>query len=223
MTMLAPIADDLWSLDFDQVLPGRFRMPARATIARLSVGVLWIHSPVPISDEAAREIDALGSVRFLVAPNRLHHMYLRAAAARYPDAEIVVAPGLSPKVANLPHRTLDEVKWEGLLTIPIEGAPSVDEHVFFHEASGTLIVTDLLFNVTSPRGFMANVTLWIVGAHGRLAQSRAWRWFVRDRERAAASAARVVELPAQRIVPAHGAVADGPGLIRPALAWMLKH
>ncbi len=60
----------------------------------------------------------------------------------------------------------------------IDGAPAVAEHALFHRPTRTLVLTDLVFNVRAPRGIAANVVLWLVGCHGRLAQSRAWRFFI---------------------------------------------
>ena len=214
--------------DFAQVLPGGFHMPARMTALPLADAGVALVSPIPIDDALAARVEALGPVRFLIAPNLLHHLYLGAAKERWPDA-IVLAP--SALRAKRPDLAIDAALEDGLppelaagvRAIKIDGAPAVEEFVFFHEASGTLVVTDLLFHVTHPRGFIAHVVLWLVGCYKRLAQSRAWRFFVKDRAAAARSARLVTGLSFERLIPAHGDVIQSGARpqVERALAWML--
>ncbi len=204
---------ELRTFDHDQTLPGGFHMPTRMTVVPLGGGSIALISPIPLDEATASAVDALGEVALLVAPNALHHLYLAAAKERYPRARV-----LAPARAQKQHPGLavggSLADLAGTLAascdvVPIEGAPSMEEHAIFHRATRTLVVTDLVFNVTHPRGFTANVFLSMVGCNGRLAQSRAWSWFfVKDRKAAATSVARVLELPIERLVPAHGAIVD---------------
>lgn len=201
----------LTTFDLDQRLPGGFRLPARMTAVRTEEGFVALVSPIPIDEERAREIAALGEVRWLVAPNLLHHLYLAEAAARYPAAKVLAPRGLVAKRGDL---RVDAALEDGvpaelaacLDVLPVLGAPLLDEHAFFHRASRTLIVTDLVFNVREPRGLVANLVLWLVGAHGRLAQSRSWRFFVKDAAAYAASVDRLVALGPTTLVMAHGEI-----------------
>ena len=99
--MLTPLARDLWGADGTAPQPGGVVLPTRMTIARLRDGSLWLHSPVEVDDALAAEIDALGEVRTLVAPNLLHYRFLGAAAARWPTAKVLGAPGLARKRPDL--------------------------------------------------------------------------------------------------------------------------
>jgi hypothetical protein len=131
-----------------------------------------------------------------------------------------------------PDLTIDAALEDGLppdmartvTAIKIDGAPQVDEFVFFHQPSATLVVTELVFHITRPVGLVAHVVLWLVGCHGRLAQSRAWRFFVKDRALAARSARAVVSLPFDRLIPAHGDVIQtgARSQLERALARMLS-
>ena len=205
--MPEPIA----TFDLDQRLPGGFRLPARMTAVRTEDGGVALISPVPIDDARARAIESLGEVRWLVAPSLLHHLYLGDAAARFPAAKVVAPRGLAGKRPDL---RVDAVLEDGLPdalaacldVLPVAGAPLLDEHAFFHRASRTLVVTDLVFNVREPRGLVANLMLWLVGAHGRLAQSRAWRFFVKAPAAYAASVERILATDASTLVMAHGEI-----------------
>ena len=87
--------------DYDQVLPLGFRFPARMSVLSLEAGKLALVSPVPIDDALAKEIAALGRVEFLIAPNLLHHLYLEAAARRYPEARVIAPRRLGVKKPGL--------------------------------------------------------------------------------------------------------------------------
>ena len=224
---LQPIADDLWGADSEQPSPGGVVLPLRMVVARLSAGGLLLFAPKLIDDELASELDALGEVRFVVAPNGFHHLHVAACSDRYPDAKVLISPALVEKRPDLEHTGVlgDEAEagWaDDLDQLVVRGAPKIDEVVFFHRATGTLLVTDLVFNVTKPRGFMTHVILWLGGAHGRLAQSRFWRLMVKDRAAAAASASRLLDWDIQRVVPSHGDIVDDDAAsrLRSALSWM---
>ena len=104
--MLTSLHDDLWVVHH----PNRFlgmQFGARMTIIRLPDGSLMLYSPVPISDALAAEIDQLGVVRYLVAPNLFHHLFVADAAARWPAAVLYAPFGLAEKRRDLTiHRTL---------------------------------------------------------------------------------------------------------------------
>lgn len=95
--------------------------------------------------------------------------------------------------------------------------------MFFHHASRSLIVADLLFNLREVGGFAAPLLLRMMGVHRRLAQSRAWRFTVRDRAAFAATGHRLLALEPERLIVAHGDVIErlAPDQLAQALKWML--
>jgi hypothetical protein len=226
--VLHPIHDGVWGVEAWQPIPGS-ALPIRMTVIRLPDGGLWLHSPTPLDDATAASIDALGRVSHLVAPSRLHHLHLSAAHARWPAARVWIAPGLLTKRPDLHFATPlaggAPGDWGGAIHVePIGGAPELDEHVFFHAPSASLLVTDLLFNVHRGRDAMLPWILRLTGTWDHLAQSRVWWWSIRDRAAAAASARQIFAWKAQRLIPCHGDVledADGAS-IAAALAWMAR-
>jgi hypothetical protein len=206
------------TFDYAQVLPPfSFQMPARMTAVASEAGVALI-SPVPIDDGIAARIAALGEVRWLIAPNLLHSMYLAAAQQRYPHAQ-VLAPRKMARGAALEDGLPPDLP---LSMIPIAGAPKIEEFTFFHHGSRTLIVTDLVFNMVHPRGWFANLAMYVVGCHGRLAMSRTWRVFARDRARVSDSVQRMLALPIETLVMAHGEIIERNAHARLAAAtsWL---
>jgi hypothetical protein len=71
------------------------------TVVRLEGGELLLHSPIAASDALRRELDALGRVRYVIAPNRFHHLYAGDYAQAYPESRLFVAPGLERKRRDL--------------------------------------------------------------------------------------------------------------------------
>lgn len=227
--MFEEIHHGLWHATHDHA-PGGIQFRTRATLARLSDGGLWMHSPIPLDDALANQLDTLGDVRHLVAPNGWHHSFTAAAKARYPRATLWASPALRHSNARLPvDAWLDETEppWSReLQPLLIEGAPKAGEVVFLHAPSSTLIVTDLLFQIRYPVNILTKVVLWMAGTHGgRLAQSRLWRSVTKDRVAAARSVETMLEWDFERVVLAHGDLVEGDEVrerTRDALRWMRR-
>lgn len=221
------LAPDVYAVTSCIELGLGFALPLRCTIVRGTDGGVVVVAPSALDEEAVSFIGALGPVRAIVAPNRLHHLSLAAASARWPAAKVYAAPGLADKLAGvrIDHTLSDGTGalGEALTTVAVQGAPGLSELVLLHRPSKTLVVTDLVFNVREPSGWLTPLVLRAVGAHRRLAQSRALRLMVKDRAAAAASARRVVALDFDRLVMAHGEVVEtnARAELEAALAWML--
>lgn len=227
--MFEEIADGLWHDTHDHTMVGvQFR--TRSTLARLADGGLWMHSPIPLDDARARQVDALGELRHIVAPNGWHDSYAAAAKERYPNATLWASPALRQSKAKLPvDAWLGETDppWANeLQPLLIEGAPKADELVFLHAPTRTLIVTDLLFQIRHPVNTLTKLVLWMSGTNGgKLAQSRLWRLVTKDRAAAGRSVHKMLEWEFDRVVLAHGDFVEGLGArerTREALWWMLK-
>jgi hypothetical protein len=224
--MLKRIADDVWAHEKDIAMPGGMRLPCRATIMRLPDGRLVVHSPLAIDDATAKELDAIGDVRFLVAPNCVHWMFLKAAKERYPKARVFGSPGLAKKLGSFAFEPLPESGhidgMNGIRIERVQGVPSMEEHAFLHEPSRSLLVTDLMFNVHECGSFGMRLFLRLVGAWKKTMQSRTWWLLVKDRAAAAASASTLLTWDFERVIVAHGDVVedDARERARRALAWM---
>ncbi len=76
---------DLWITDS----PLRFlglEVGARMTVVRLPGPKLLLHSPIAAAPDLVREVKALGPVAYLVAPNRLNHLFVGEWQRACPDA-----------------------------------------------------------------------------------------------------------------------------------------
>jgi hypothetical protein len=224
--MLESLAPDLWTAT-GPFSAGGMELGVRTTVARLPDDGLWVHSPIELTDALKADVDALGPVRFLVAPNKIHHLYLDKWVAAYPEARLHGVVGLPDKRKDL--------KWDGILLDGkpdpawggvfeqkhFLGAPHTNEMVFLHVPSRTLILTDLAFNIHEAH-LMTRLYLRIGNCYGRLKTTAIMRFFVRDKQAARASVDRLLEWDFDRIVVSHGDVLEhgGPAALREAFEWL---
>lgn len=228
--MFEEITDGLWHDTHDLTMSGGLQFRTRSTLARLWDGGLWMHSPIPLDDACTKQIDALGEVRHIVAPNGFHDGFSAEAKERYPEATLWGSPALRKSKSELPiDAWLGETEppWaDELRPHLIEGSPKVDEFVFLHVPTSTLILTDLLFQIRYPVNTLTKIVLWMAGTGGgKLAQSRIWRSVTKDRAAAGRSAQKMLEWDFDRVVLAHGDFVEGSDArqrTRDALWWMLE-
>jgi len=99
-TMLDPIANDLWSAT-QQISVHGLPVRTRMTVVRLAGGALWLHSPIAPAAALRAALDTLGDVRWIVAPNRMHHLFAGDWQGHYPQA----AQGWAPSALTCPSCT----------------------------------------------------------------------------------------------------------------------
>ena len=201
------------------------------TLVRLSDGGLFVHSPIELTPDLKRQVDAQGAVRHIVCPYRLHTAHLREFAEAYPDAKLYAPPGLEPKETTKGltfAATLGETPepdWAGELDQAIYHGNKLDnEVVFFHPSTRTLILTDLCFNVPSSRGFGTSLVAGLLGVRDRMAPSRTIKLMTKDREASRASIRRMLEWDFDRVILSHGNIVEGGGkaAFREAFRWLLE-
>jgi len=226
---LQNIGDEIWIADGPTVSFYGFPYPTRMAVVRLAGGDLWVWSPVGLSDGLASAVQSLGAVRYLVSPNKIHHLFLGEWAARWPEAEIYALPGLAKKRPDL-HFTaeLDDYSpaaWEGRIDqVVFRGSLFMDEVVFYHRASSTCLVCDLIqrhdpVHQTGWKGWLMRLD-GLVGDDG--STPREWRASFIHRKRARRALETVLSWNPGRLVIAHGewAPSDGADVIRRSLSWL---
>ncbi len=225
--MIENITKGLWAVPGRVKLMPAFYLPCRMTIVRLRDGRLLLHSPVELDEGTVEAIGELGEVGYLVAPNKVHHLFLEAAIESFPDAAVVGAPGLADKRDDLAFDGVlgdAEPAWSDELTPRlIEGAAEWNEVVFFHHATGTLICADLVFNLQEFEGWLTPWMCRMFGTYKRIAHSKLWRSKYDDVAAFAASVRTVLEWPIERIVMAHGDMVeqDCDARLADAFSWLL--
>lgn len=212
--MLVSLAEGLWTVDHPEFSVGGLRLGTRSTVVRQRDGGLLLHSPGPLSPEDLDALRALGPVTAIVVANQLHHLFAAQAVAAFPQAQVFAAPGAKAKQPALANATaLDSAVPSALAAdfdmLKLEGAKGMDERVFFHHASSTLIGVDLAFNIQRATGFF-RFAMWLNDANDKLCMTRLGKsQFLSDHRAAAASVDAMCDAwPFQRLIIAHGDVVE---------------
>ncbi|GAB4567707.1 MAG: DUF4336 domain-containing protein [Haliangiales bacterium] len=221
---LREIAPGLACVDYER-WEKALHFSLRMCIVDVGSGGLLLHSPVPIDDALAAQIEALGAVRYLVAPNLGHHLFVEAAHERYPAAQLCGAPGLGAKKPRLPiERELEDGArfGETLRAHCLRGSPALNEVTFYHQPSKSLICTDFIQNIVHEDHFLTRQLWRAIGVYKIAGQNRVWRRRVKDRGAALASVEAMLDWDFERVVMAHGAVIeeDARSLVIAATDWM---
>ncbi len=220
---LRTIGEGVFGFETQVALGLSMALPLRMTILRDRSGLVLV-SPVELESSQREKLDELGEVHTLIAPNRLHTKFIEQAQIHYPQARLVAAAGVAKKCPNLRIDGLlgaDRLSAD-LSAVPVDGAEKLCESVLFHEPSRSLVVTDLVFNVTEANFMTRCVLKGLSRAYGRVAQSRLLRTLTDDRKRAGRSVEQILELPFERLVVAHGDVVfvEAKEQLAEALKWM---
>lgn len=234
---LKPVAENVWIVDGPLIRFGmpwpKMPFPTRMTVIRLSGGGLLLHSPTPLAPKLKTEIEEVGMPRFIVGPNRIHYWWIPDWRRAYPDAEVYLAPRIREQAKgriDFDGRPLDAeagYPWDReVATLPIAGS-FMTEVEFFHHASRTLVLTDLIENFEPARlpGVLMRWLTWIGGVqdpNGTMPRDMRLT-FSRDKPALKAAVERMIDWNPERIVLAHGRwyERDGAAELKRAFRWLL--
>jgi hypothetical protein len=223
---LRSLAPDLWVADRPFKLPLRLGdIGCRMTVIRLTDGTLFLHSPVPLDSCLRAELSDLGLVRAVVAPSKLHHLFVADYVSAYPEAKLYGAPGLSEKRKDLAFDSIlsDEspADWQDQIDqLLFRGAPVLNEVLFFHRATRTVMFTDLVFNIAARDAPKMRIFNWLTGIVGHFGPHRLVRLCAfTDREAARESIRRVLGWDFDRVIVTHGEVVESGGRDRVGFAF----
>lgn len=184
-------------------------LPVRTTVLKLSNGTILLS---PGSKLTKEQLEQLGEVTDIVAPNLFHCAGIKLAAEVFPEARVWGPEGVREKKTQFSWtHILGKDKWifENELThIVLEGAPGVQESVFIHTKTETLYVTDLFFNLRNASGLGARIILGLFGTYRKFALSKFFKGFIKDREAFEVSLKKIFSHNFNRIVMAHGEVLE---------------
>lgn len=151
---LKSVAPDIWIVDGSWIKFYGIPFPTRMTVVRLSNGDVWVHSPIALEHELDKAIAAIGPVRYLIAPNWIHYAWISTWQQRFPETFTFVSPGVVERAAsrkfelNFDEKLGNEAMshWSHDIDQRLADSGTHKEIVFFHRASRTLILTDLIEN-----------------------------------------------------------------------------
>jgi hypothetical protein len=139
--------------------------PRRMTIVRLSDGRLVIYSAIALDESEMAEIEAWGTPAFLVVPNEIHRLDIKAWKLRYPKLIVVAPAGSRSKIEEIVHVDQVEVDFgdPNVRFVTVPGTAGHEAALLLQTSSGaTLVVNDLIWNVEDLPGFGG----WLMHAIG---------------------------------------------------------
>ncbi len=230
---LNQIGDEIWIHEGNTVNFYGIPFPTRMTVVRLKDGSLWIHSPNKLNDALKREISDLGIVKYLIAPNKLHHLFLHEWIKAFPNALKYASPGLSRKRKDIQFdwelTDKAEKEWRAELEqVIFRGSPAMEEVVFYHKSSKTLILTDLIenFNPSTLNWWQRAIANFagIVHPNGKMPIDWRASFMFGDKNKARQSLNAMLSWMPQNIVLAHGECIFGNGteFLAQSFSWLNK-
>lgn len=237
LNTLKSVAQDVWLVDGPLIRfgpPGlKMPFPTRMTIIRIGASDLFIHSPTVLTPELKAEVANLGRPRWLIAPNRLHYWWVPDWKEAFPDTAVYLAPRVIEQAGqriDLPYSDLDRdagYPWDAdIATLSVTGG-YMTEVVFFHRASRTLLVTDLIENFEPGKLSLGMRFLTRLGGcldpDGSMPRDMRLSYGKQKPELRAAIEKMIAWNP-ERIILAHGRwyQRDGVQELRRAFRWVLQ-
>jgi hypothetical protein len=206
--MLERLHDGLYTYASPLTFLG-LHLGTRMTVAKLPDGNIWLHSTVSATPELRAAVDALGPVRHIVAPNLYHHLFAGEWRAAYPKATLYGPAALRKKRKDLDLTPIEEASrapWADALTpMRMEGC-RLEETIFLHRATRTLVTSDLVENFATSPHLATRLYLKATGIHGRAGLASPLRLLFHDRRAARRSVDAVLAVDFDTLILAHGNV-----------------
>jgi hypothetical protein len=232
--MLEKLGPEIWIADGGTVSFFGANYPTRMVVVRLDDGGLWLWSPIEPNSKFEDEVRALGPVRHLVSPNKLHHLFLAAWKARFPQAKLW---GTASTIRRFPKLAFAGAlsgtpppDWAGQIDqYHFTNSPFLDEVIFFHRKSRTAIIADLSqpFSRQWLREHWPWWLRWLAPRVG-MVEDKGYgpvelRLTFRHRAEGRAKVRALIAEDPERVVVAHGEIARSGGaeFLRRAFDWLL--
>lgn len=229
--MLQTFGEGIWIAEGPELVAAAgFHYPTRMALIRLRDGSLFIWSPVTLTPELKAEVDALGPVAHIVAPNTLHHLSIPEWKSAFPEAKLHAAPGLKEKRSDISFDSeLGDAAppaWGSEIEqAVIPGNAITTETVFLHRESGTVLFCDLIQHFPKGwfsgwRGVVAKLDLMVAAEP---AVPRKFRVAFRDKHAAREAVSRILAWDTRAVLMAHGTpvTADAKGFLARAFHWLM--
>jgi len=213
MSNLYKFAENVWIADGPLVKDMKAMFTTRMTIVKLKSGSVWIESPVPVSSETLKEINNLGTVKYLVAATPRHVWRLVGGHTLFPDAQLWMSrpTRLTLKQGDLPPTNIltdiPPPEWkEDFEQLTFKGNPLMDEVLFYHKQSHTVILNDLIVSNRKIKGkYYSNLVFKLAGvAYPRSGVARDIKMSFIKRKLARQSLEKLLSWDFDKLIIAHG-------------------
>ena len=194
---------------------------ARMTLLETDAGLL-VHSPIAIDPAAVLPV---GTPRWVLAPNLFHHLYV----GPWLDADIEgwAAPGIVKKRDDVTfHGTVEsdiQPFGDDIRVLPISCLPISNEVVVLHRPSRTLVVTDLVFNLSASAPWLTRLAMRALWAYPGCCTSLLERVAMK-RDAARRDLTEILSWDFDRVIMSHGEVIEtgGKDAVAGAFGWLFR-
>ena len=233
--MLRQIDRHLWVAE----QPLRFfglEVGTRMTVIKLLNSSLVIISPIKIDSQIQQQLDSIATVRYIIAPNLFHYLYLDRVQQIYPQAQTIAPPGLAAKQPDLKidrvftqnpiefDSELEFVRFEGFRVFMPPQVKIINEIVFYHPASKTLIITDSAFNFDRSFPLTTQLAAKVLGSDRELKPYLLDKIASQDKQKLKQSIDKILAWDFQRVIMAHGTIVEheAKAQLSAGYQWLLK-
>jgi Domain of unknown function (DUF4336) len=155
--VLKPCGKNIWLVDGPTVSFYGMPFTTRMVVVKMQNSELLIHSPINLTENLKQQLDNLGTVKYLISPNKIHYWYIDNFQKSYPQAITFASNGVQERsikagkniVWNKELKDMATDYFADLEIIPMHGNRFMTEYTFFHKPSRTWIVTDIIENFES--------------------------------------------------------------------------
>lgn len=195
----------------------------RMTVVQLENRDLAVISPIHVNDALVSQLGELGTVKHIIAPNLYHYLFAANFKTLHPNATFWGAPGLEVKKpdlsidqiiksdANSLWNGLEYIFFDGFRTLGLSGFDSLNECVFFHSASQTLILTDTAFHFDESFPVLTQFATRVLGGYKSLSPSLLERVATTEKEKVRGAVEKVLGWDFKRVIMAHGSIVEQNG------------
>jgi hypothetical protein len=227
---------NIFTVDQKQKYHG-LEVGTRMTVVKIKKRKLMLISPISIDAKLAIELSTQGDVAYIIAPNLYHHLYLRKCCEHYPNAKVYVAKGLAENYKDINcitlsstppkgwRKYLDQTEFEGYAVQELSGHVELNEVVFFHRETNTLILTDAAYHIAASSPLLSKLLAKAVGLYGVLGSTALEKFALKRRYDAQKALLKILEWPFDSVVIAHGEIikSDGRKKLIDGYQWLLTN
>lgn len=223
---LIAFGPEIWVAEGPVVTSLGFSYPTRMAIIRLGDGGLFLWSPVRLTPGLQATVEVLGTVRYLVSPSKQHHQFMAEWKTAYPWARMIASPGLVQQRHDLvfDDKLADRAPpaWAADIDqVLVHGSFAMTEAVFFHRASSTALICDLVQQLPAAKGLKG----WLSKRRGVVGQATTpleYRATFTHRKAVRVAVKQIMGWNAERVILAHGDLVehDAAAFLQDALGWV---
>jgi hypothetical protein len=234
--MLRKIDNNIWVAEQPLKYWG-LEVGTRMTVIRLTSGELIVISPIQSDKTTIEQLNEIGNVAYIIAPNLYHHLFVYDFKSIYQKAQLWVVPGLVSKKTELCfdkvitnkegsiQEQVDYLLFDGFKVLDLSGSSIVNEFVFFHQKSRTLIVTDIAFHFDETFSLKTRFAAQILGSYKVLSPSRLDKLATTDKKKVKKSVEKILGWDFDRVIMAHGTIIEtnGKQKLKQGYEWVLEN